>query len=248
MLLSLVPRLSPVRSLEVRLPFYMVNTYHANTECTLWIWKAHILYTVFNTFFIWVIVLFAYLYSWILCRCCTIPCVHFLSYFIFTECTAAAHVYRDDNCDGTKWLPSQSTGSTETHNSQLMYAMRRWILMMMSCIYYVFLSMHKLSINIQSEKVVGCICVFILRPVTYLFVLYTSTGWWRRSSRCSQHTQCDTSSAVFDCHLFHIWQTYIFTFNSVDSRVSLCANVKVDIAMNWDYTCSAKWKLRTGVI
>ena len=71
-------------------------------------------------------------------------------------------------------------------NSQLMYAMRRWILMMMSCICYVFLSMHKLSINIQSENVVGCICIFILRPVTYLFVLYTSTGWWKRSLRCSQ--------------------------------------------------------------
>ena len=147
------------------------------------------MYIIHNVF-IWVLALYTFLLMQLDCALmlynsmCTL-----LSYFIFIECTTAAHVYRGDSCDGTKWLPSQSTASTKTH---LLYQLTAHVCHEkvnsndMSCICYVFLSMHKLSINIQSENVVGCICVFILRPVTYLFVLYTSTGWWKRSLGCSQ--------------------------------------------------------------
>jgi len=41
--------------------------------------------------------------------------VHFHSDCISVECAATPHVHRGHSSDGTKWLPSQSVASTETH-------------------------------------------------------------------------------------------------------------------------------------
>ena len=93
-------------------------------------------------------------------------------------------------------------------NSQLMYAMRRWIMM-----YHAFNMCLPASITLASrvktnESYASCswvCCVLIIRPFTYQFIPLPQQGDEGDLQGVYNYTGCDTPSAVFDRHLFHFW-------------------------------------------